>query len=203
MIQIKIDDDQYLMAHNFAEQCAESCLNNYKRRGQGNKNKIVTDIHIGKLLELGAYKLLRNIGIKATFPDFEVYESKGKSWDADITAGKDHFHCKGQGEDSVNKYGLSWLLQYGGNGKGHTDKLFKHQSNHDFLIPGYIKGRYAVICGIFSVKDIMENGLIGLPKVHQLRFSKRAVYWSDLQAHYSEGERWGPFIDLIRKTYES
>lgn len=203
MIQIKIEDDQYLMAHNFAEQCVDTCIGNYKRRGQGNRAKIITDIHTGKLLELGAHKLLKTIGLDPVFPDFKIYEKKGKSWDADITAGKAQFHCKSQTEISVKKYGLSWILQYGGNGKGHTDKLFHNQTEHDFLIPGYIQGRSAVICGIFSIGDIMENGLIGMPKLPQLYFSKRAIYWEDLEFHYPEEERWGPYLQQIKEAYKN
>lgn len=201
MIQICIEDDQFLKAHNFAEKCAETCIANYRRRGQGNLNKIITDIHTGKLLELGAYKLLKKIGVPVIFPDFTIYEKKGKSWDADLVAGKMKFHCKSQTEDSVKKYGMSWILQYGGAGRGHTDKLFHNQDENDFLIPGYISGRSAIICGIFSIRDIMENGLIGLPKLPQLYGSKRAIYWEDLVSHYTEEERWGQFLPAIKNEY--
>lgn len=202
MIQISIDDDQYLMAHNFAEQCVDTCIKNYKRRGQGNRNKIIIDIHTGKLLELGAYKLLKTIGVPVQFPDFKIYETKGKSWDADLVSSDAFFHCKSQTEDSVKKYGLSWILQYGGHGKGHTDKLFHNQRENDFLIPGYISGRSAIICGIFSISDIMENGLVGLPKLPQLYGSKRAIYWNDLEHFYDlDKDRWGPFLNRVEAVY--
>lgn len=201
MIQIRIPDEDFLKCHNFAEICAKTCLSNYKRRGQGNLNKIVVDIHTGKLLEIAAYRLLKKIGEDVIFPDFTIYESKGKSWDADIVSDKYNFHCKSQTEDSVKKYGLSWILQYGGAGKGHTDKLFHFQGKNDYLIPGYISGRSAIICGIFSIMDIMENGLIGLPKLPQLYGSKRAIYWSDLKAHYTENERWGQFLPAVQQEY--
>lgn len=203
MIQVRITDEHYLQSHNFAEQCAATCINNYKRRGQSNLAKITEDIHTGKLLELGAYKLLRNLGIMVRFPDFTVYESKGKSWDADLVCDDNKFHCKSQTEKSVEKYGLSWILQYGGRGKGHMDKLFKAQGKNDYLIPGYIKGRSAVICGIYSISDIMENGLVGMPALPQLYFSKRAIYWNDLQAHYAEEERWSKFYNLVKDKYDN
>lgn len=202
MIQITISDEDFLMSHNFAEKCAETCIANYKRRGQGNLAKITVDIHTGKLLELGAYKLLSSIGINASFPDFKIYESKGKSWDADLTSGEKQFHCKSQTEDSVKKYGLSWILQYGGAGKGHKDKLFHHHTDHDFLVAGYISGRTAIIAGIFSIKEILEEGLVGLPALPQLYGSKRAIYWSDLEAHYAPEERWAIFYDKINEFYK-
>ena len=198
MIQIHINDDDFLKSHNFAEICAESCLSNYKRRGQGNLTKITNDIHTGKLLELGAYKMLKKLGIPVLFPDFTIYEGKGKSWDADLEAQGMYFHCKSQTEDSVKKYGLSWLLSYGITG---TDTLFKHQRPTDFLVPGYISGRSAIICGIFSIKDIMENGLIGMPKLPQMYRSKRAIYWKDLEFHYPEEKRWDRFLAAKNREY--
>lgn len=202
MIQIQISDEDYLKSHNFAEKCAETCIANYRRRGQGSLEKITTDIHTGKLVELGAYNFLKSIGVEVTFPDFEIYKSKGKSWDADLVNNKYKFHCKGQNQESVTKYGASWILQWGGRGKGHTDKLFKHQEKHDYLIPGFTQGRSAVICGIYQIKNIMENGLIAEPKVDWLKFSKRAIYLADLEAHYAPEERWSIFYEQVKDTFK-
>lgn len=201
MINIQITDENYLKSHNFAEQCAQTCIQNYKRRGQGNLDKIITDIHTGKLLELGAYRLLKTIGIPASFPDFEIYKAKGKSWEADLLTDEYFFHCKGQSEDSYKKYGASWILQWGGKGKGHVDKLFKHQKEHDYLIPGFVQGRTASICGIYQIKEIMSKGLIKEPKVDWLKFSKRAIYLKDLEEAFSEDTRWSIFREKIRKAY--
>jgi hypothetical protein len=197
MIQIRISDERFLQCHNFAEKCADSCLSNYKKRGQGNREKIINDILSGKLLEIGAYRLLKKIGLPAIFPDFQIYDAKGKSWDADIVAGKENFHIKSQTKESADCYGESWVLSYGVHG---TDRLFKDCTKNDYLIPGFVDQRYVIIVGIYSVWDILENGLIGMPRLEYLKKSKRCIYKQDLDAHYGENY-WGKFDRLIKENY--
>ena len=123
-------------AKNFAEARLEKSIDQYSRRGQTNIDKIKYDITIGALGEIGIYRMLKRLGIKVSPPDFNIYEAKNKSYDADLHD-KDgyRFHCKSQSRDSADTYGNSYILQYGGNGNGHIDKLFKSRTNRDFLIP--------------------------------------------------------------------
>lgn len=204
MINVQITDEWYLTAHNFAEQCAPTNISHYKKRGQGTLSKIEKDIHTGKLVELAAYVVLQKLGLNPTFPDFEIYKGRKKSFDADMRAGKYRFHCKGQAADSQQKYGASWILQWGGRGRGHVDKLFKQQTEEDFLIPGYVmEDRRVKICGIYQICDIMENGLIAKPAVEWLANTKRAIYKEDLDQHYGDERRWGPFQKLYKEAYEN
>ena len=175
---------------DFAEASIDSSFNHWKARGVKDKEKAMIDIFTGKMGELGVYQLLCKKGYFATKPDFEIYLGRRKSFDADITSGELKFHCKAQNIESMLKYGESWILQYGGEGKGHTDKLFKHQSPKDYLVPTMVEGNSVTIYGIVKISILFEKDMIRLPKVVWFHKTKRAIYWDDLKtlSHYN---RWG------------
>lgn len=180
-------------AEKFAEARLEKSLDQYSRRGQTNTDKIKYDITVGALGEIGIYRMLKRLGMKVSPPDFNVYEAKNKSYDADLQD-KDgyRFHCKSQSRDSADTYGNSYILQYGGNGNGHVDKLFKSRTNRDFLIPCLvdIETKEVTIYGCIKVETLFKKDLIKMPRVKWLEFSKRAVYLEDLFT-LSWYERWG------------
>ena len=107
--------------------------------------------------------IFKRLGIKTSKPDFNVYETKKKSYDADITDNSgNRFHCKSQCVESANKYGKSYILQYGGNGMGHVDKLFRNVTNRDFLIPCLVdvENMEVIIFGCIKIETIMKKDLI-------------------------------------------
>ena len=98
------------IARQFANDRVHLSIDHYKKRGQGSLDKITHDITTGALGELGIYRALKRLGVKASKPDFNVYETKNKSYDADITDDTgNRFHCKSQCVDSANKYGKSYF----------------------------------------------------------------------------------------------
>jgi hypothetical protein len=179
--KIKITKSDLSKCEEFALGSAGTSLDHYARRGQNNGDKIITDIITGKLGEIAVYRYLRKKGIMATAPDFKIYDKRRKSFDADINYGKWNFHCKSQNQDSARKYGVSWILQYGGNGNGHVDKLFKNRGKYDILVPTLVHDDYVEIFGLISVDKLFEYDMIKKPKVKWLEFSKRAVYKNDLE----------------------
>lgn len=40
-----------------------------------------------------------------------IYDSKNKSYDADLICGNNNIHVKSVSQDSVDRYGLSWVIQ--------------------------------------------------------------------------------------------
>lgn len=187
---IKITAKDIARCQEFANASVDSSLSHYKRRGQSNREKIIHDIVTGKLGEIAAHRMLRRNGIWAKEPDFEIYDTKGKSFDADITHRQRNFHCKAQSEKSANLYGESWLLQYNGKGYGHTDKLFKHQAKGDYLIPSVVYDTHVDIFGVVPVSLLFERDLLKLPKLKWFHNTKRAVYLDDVKT-LSWRERWG------------
>lgn len=187
---VKYTQEDLEKCHEFAVGQLGTSRDHYRRRKQGNESKIVEDITTGKLGELAAHRLLRRHGIHAKAPDFEIYDSRGKSFDADLSWKGVEFHCKAQTEESARRYGTSWILQWGGRGHGHTDKLFKHQSDNDYLIPCTVHESSVRIYGIIKVKQLFDQDMIKEPKLDWFKDTKRAIYGDDIFS-MSWRDRWG------------
>ena len=176
--------------HEFAVGQLDTSRAHYSKRKQTNEPKIIQDIITGKLGEIATYRLLRRNGIHATQPDFEIYDSRGKSFDADLTWRGFEFHCKAQTEESARRYGTSWILQWGGKGYGHTDKLFRNRDDNDFLVPSTVHDTHVKIYGIIKVDKLFEEGMIKEPKLKWFADTKRAIYFEDVSTLLWR-DRWG------------
>ena len=190
---IKITENEVMKCTEFACQSVGTSLAHYAKRGQTNEDKIINDITTGKLGEIAAYKMMRKRGIKVCYPDFEIYEGRKKSFDADMTTkeGK-KFHCKSQSDDSAKRYGVSWILQWSGTGHGHQDKLFRNRDKNDFMIPMRVKQNEGVveIYGVVPVELLFDQGFIKKPSLEWFARTKRAVYLKDLSTLIWK-YRWG------------
>lgn len=187
---IKFQQRDIERCEEFANQQVHTSISHYRKRKQGNESKIITDITTGKLGEIATHRVLRRHGLHAQAPDFEIYESRQKSFDADITWNEYAFHCKSQNEESVEKYGISWILQWGGRGYGHKDKLFTHCGPTDYLVPCTIHDSVARVYGIIPVARLFELNLIKPPRVKWLEDTKRAIYFEDIK-ELGWRDRWG------------
>ena len=192
-LTVELKPKDIIKAEEFAKCRLEDSSAHYSRRGQSNTDKIKYDITVGALGEIGIYRVLKRLGFKVTAPDFKIYAAKNKSYDADLQDKEgNRFHCKSQSIESKEMYGSSYILQYGGNGEGHVDKLFKNRTNKDFLIPCLvdIENKEVTIYGCIKVETLFKKDLVKLPRVKWLEFSKRAVYLEDLFT-LTWYERWG------------
>ena len=159
----------------FAEKQIETSHHLYRYRGEKNMEKMKEDIKIGKMGELGVYTYLKEHGYDPKKPDFKVYKNRNKSFDADILTicGK-KIHVKSQGEQSVKRYGASWLLQ-------KEDKITKFPTKDDFIVMCKVYGREVEILGAIEVKDLLEYNLLEEPRVPRYRHTKRALYFASLE----------------------
>lgn len=187
---VKYTQQDLEKCHEFAVGQLETSKNHYARRKQTNEAKIIQDIITGKLGEIAAYRLLRRNGVYCGQPDFEIYDSRGKSFDADLTWKGIEFHCKSQTEESAARYGTSWILQWGGRGHGHTDKLFRNRDDNDFLIPSTVHDSHVRVYGVIKINKLFEEGMIKEPKLDWFKDTKRAIYMEDL-ATLNWSDRWG------------
>lgn len=187
---IIVSEDIIKKCRKFANDSIESSYNHWKKRNIYSKDRVIEDITIGKIGEWAAYKFLKMQGFKMSKPDLNVYHSKQKSFDADLSCGDISFHCKSQGAESASKYGNSWILQYSGSGRGHQDKLFKYRTDKDFLVPMLVNGDEVTIFGIIKISLLFEENMIELPKLKWFEETKRAIYWDTIKdlKHY---DRWG------------
>ena len=79
----------------FADHSAETHIDEYKRRGQEDIDKIKQDIYHGKIGEMMVYNYMISDGIKDVSPiDLNIYEHAKKSYDADFRVGAHNVHVK-------------------------------------------------------------------------------------------------------------
>ena len=164
---IKLSKRDLTRAQKFASKRADS-TDLYKRRG-GFK---IQDIVIGALGEIGAYEYLRRQGYAPSRPDFNIYEVKSKSFNADMMcASGAKFHVKSQGLRSAKLYGNSYLMQ-------RSDKCVKCPDEFDLMIPTMVDldKLEVTVYGIIPFDSIT----FGECKLEWLRKTKVAIYLADL-----------------------
>jgi hypothetical protein len=86
---------------------------NYKDSRQSNIAKIEQDHFISKLGEEAVKLAFEKVGKAVKGPDYTIYKSKQKSWEADLFVEGVPLAVKTQGADAAKKYGLSWTFQAG------------------------------------------------------------------------------------------
>jgi hypothetical protein len=143
-------------------------------------DKMKEDIIIGKLGECAISSYLKMRGYAVNEPSFEVLYGRQKSFAADLVIEPGiKIHCKAQSEESVHKYGLSWLIQYSDIRK---DPIVEKANELDYLALAVVKDDGIVeVLGIFKVKDIVKNKMLKDPKVAWFHKTKRAIYWDDIK----------------------
>jgi hypothetical protein len=118
---IKLKKNIVDKCHKFAEECVKT-NSYYASRGQSNVEKITNDIFVGKLGEWAARIMLIDKGFDISEPDMEIYGRGKKSHDADLSTPSINFSIKTQNLDSIDKYGMSWLME-----KKSLSKFAGHQ----------------------------------------------------------------------------
>ena len=121
-MKIKISKYNYNKCVDFANKQLKTSADLYSYRGEAKKEKIVYDIIVGKLAELAVTKFL-----KCSKPDFTIYERRKKSYGPDLRLGNLRVHVKGQSEESVQRYGHSWLFQ-------RSDQIVRNATPYDIII---------------------------------------------------------------------
>jgi len=180
-MQIKINNDQYLKARDFARSRLLGSKKLYEYRGEVKEDKIFNDIVIGVMGEFAAAAYLRKKGYtKVTRPDLKIYEGKRKNYSADLTCnhGKDllDIHVKSQGLTSAKRYGNSWLLQ-------KSDKITKDPGENEYILFTNVdlEARIVTVLGVSKMEDIISQGLLDECRVPRYRHSKYALYFKDIE----------------------
>lgn len=173
----------------------------YRARGEFRQEKMVNDIVVGKLGEIGVYRFVT--GLEGEFspvyrfvsaPDFSIYKGRRKSFDADVTVcfsdNEDlpqyKLHIKSQSMGSYEKYGASWICQ-------RTDKLTYKPDPIDvlvFVIVDLDKG-FGNILGMVEATTLFAKGLWGECKVPSYAKTKVALYFDKIEGALKRGEPVG------------
>lgn len=179
-MKINITDKERKEIEEFADKRLGSS-NHYKKRGGFKREDLVA----GAMGELAVYKALKRKGHELAKPDFEVYEVRNKSFDADLRLGKKRIHVKSQTKKSSSRYGRSWLMQ-------RHDPLFKGTGYNHYMACAEVDAdkNEVELLGFFSVHSIIKKGLIGECKVPSFRMSKVAIYFDSLDQGISKHNRW-------------
>lgn len=170
-MRITVSEYGYNKCVEFADKQLKTSADLYKYRGESNRDKIRDDIIVGKLAELGVQKFL-----KSSKPDFTIYERRKKSYSADLTLGNLRIHVKSQSEDSVARYGHSWLFQ-------RTDQIVRKATPFDILVLTCVnlRKKEVYILKLIRAREIIKWGECKVPRY---RHSKVALYLKELQDGY-------------------
>ena len=170
-MKIKISKYNYKKCVDFANKQLKTSADLYAYRGEAKKEKMVYDIIVGKLAELGVTKYL-----KCSKPDFTIYERKKKSYSADLRLGNLRIPVKGQSEESVARYGHSWLFQ-------RTDGIERKATPYDVIILTEVSVRKLEV-RILKLIRAREINKWGECKVPSYRHSKVALYLKEIEDGY-------------------
>ena len=107
--RIVLSASAFKKAHDFAQQVISTV--NYKDSNQSNLSKIQQDHFVSKLGEEAVRQLYVEAGWQVKGPDYEIYESKKKSWEEDLFVDDIGLAVKTQKRSSAERYGLSWTFQ--------------------------------------------------------------------------------------------
>lgn len=157
----------------FAEKCYDTNKDEYARRNQDNRDKIVWDITIGKMAEIAVYFFLRDEKkVECSQPDFLIYAAKKKNYGADLTfTGKDgvlyDLHVKSQDKQQGERFGKSWMFQ-------KKDTLTHAPKENEMICLCTIDNNEVHID--YMRKAAKFIGVYSEPKAERLRESKTAIY---------------------------
>ena len=172
-MKVKISKYNYNKCVDFATKQLKTSKDLYTYRGENKKEKIVYDIIVGKLAELAVCKFL-----KCSKPDFTIYERRKKSYGPDLRLGNLRVHVKGQSEESVQRYGHSWLFQ-------RSDQIVRNATPYDIIILTSVSVRKleVQILKLIRARDINKWGEC---KVPQYRHTKVALYLEEIKDGYDK-----------------
>lgn len=185
------------MKFNFTKEEYDACVlfsesvdtSHYAKRAQFNESKRIKDSLIGKLGEVAAYHYLKDKIMNLSTPDFNIYEAKKKSWDFDLKGDGFNIHVKTQDNEMGEKYGTSWIFQYGnGRNSSYDKEIFDLLSPNQYVVFVSLslnkENSIANVRAVTKLEFLHEKKLFALPKLERLQFAnKKAVYLKDLEKY--------------------
>lgn len=173
----------------FCSQMSDS-VKLYTTRRNTNAGRALSDMWIGKMGEFFAAELFRQRGIECTEPDLTVYDSRHKSWDADLVAGGHPVHVKTCRDTisrvlSCRKHTVgSWTFQL------HDDLVRNPKREDDFVAFVYVPNSASLSGIVHSVRRFRDVALEP-PRLAKFQ-SQKLCYTSKLISFW--GVDTSPFI---------
>ncbi len=194
---------------NACQQFALACSDNYDKRGQKNKQKVREDKFIGKMGELIAYYRLRDHLCELSYPSFEIFDKRHKSWLSDMSAGSLDIACK----TCRRQNDPSWIFQLSDDTGHGRDKEIFDEATDDKLV-AFIQMNYPLqdqsepaetisgsIMALAPLSQLRAKELFWDPRKEDLGGYKRAVYLFPLNFNkFAKPEIHQSVHDLIERV---
>lgn len=178
-----------LRAYDFGREQAGTSQDAYARRGQTNVHNIIEQIQTGKIVEEMNHVQLSKYFTALSKPDWNIYKSKDKNWDPDLsdttTDPITKIGIKSQRSEIGKVYGISWVFEFRAGKKYDTDKgVF----GDDAKKPGHfvcfntidVLGKCGELQAIIATPTLHELNLFEAMKKQTLQGNKLAVYLDTL-----------------------
>lgn len=182
MIKFGFTPEEVQKCKEFAGQMDTSL---YAKRNRSSEEKRIFDSYIGKLGELAAYQYLKPMVPDLTYPDFKIYKASEKSWDFDLKGSEYNVHVKTQDLAQGEKYGTSWIFQYGnGANRNYDREIFDRTSPNQWILFVSLDTEKpeGIIRAFVPLDFLHEKKLWAMPVLKHLQFAnKLAIYLKDLQ----------------------
>ena len=163
-------------ANEFADAVTNTV--NYRDSNQTLKRKIRDDHFVSKLGEEAVKAVFESRGCFIAGPDYSVYDSKQKSWAADLKINQLEVAVKTQRRSAAKRYGLSWTFQ--DSPKRCDPILSTPEAWVCLVVCEDLKPEYE--CTVYPLRKIKQL-IFEAPRLGKLVGKKQAVYLETLQKH--------------------
>ena len=159
---------------------AEAVLDtvNYRDSNQATKKKIHDDHFISKLGEEAVRLVFESRDCIVKGPDYSIYNSKQKSWAADLKINSLDVAVKTQRRSAANRYGLSWTFQ--DSPKRRDPILDVPNAWVCLVVYEDLKSEYE--CVVYPLRKIKQL-IFETPRLSHLVGKKQVVSLATLQKH--------------------
>lgn len=171
VIKINLERDLVKRAWEFAKKVAVTV--DYSDSNQHQIKKIRDDHFVSKLGEEAAKKVLLAFA-NVRGPDYSIYNSKQKTWDADLIINNAGVAVKTQRKTNADKYSLSWTFQCS---EKRRDIILDNPDAWVVFVEYDDTNPYN--CYVYPPYQI-KFLKFGAPKLHYLKSSKKVIYAIDL-----------------------
>ena len=163
-------------AQAFAQAVADTV--DYEDSHQTKKKKIHDDHFVSKLGEEAVRLIFESRHCTVEGPDYSIYESRQKSWSADLKINALEVAVKTQRRSAANRYGLSWTFQ--DSPKRRDPILSMPDAWVCLVVYEDLKPDYE--CLVYPLRKIKQL-IFETPRLSRLVGKKQAVYLETLQKH--------------------
>lgn len=179
---VEVSQAERLQAWSFARDCINT--HDYSDHNQHDKDRIINQIIIGRVGEIGTVKVYAGLGCAVVGPDWSVYEGVMKSWEPDLAINQIPVHVKAQGWIESRKYGTSWMFSADPNGR-YDPVIHELEAYLSLTVVGQY---YVQVYPMVQVKDVEFKP----PQLKHLVDKKLCVYLVDVESTWGYGSSLSP-----------